>query len=96
MENDIVNSQIFLGNGIVILQDRINELESVIVNIVGDWVYTLGFYNTERLKSYLEKGERNWSSTGRYPLEELAFYNIKTNATFSLKQDGREVVRFNI
>lgn|GEM_PF-2754363 len=94
MENVIVNLQIFLGGDIVILQDRINELESAIVNVVEDLVYTLGFYNTERLKSYLEKGKRNWSSAGRYPLEELAFHNIKTNATFILQQDGREVVRF--
>ena len=46
------------------LQDRINEMDSAIVNFVGDWVYTLGFYNTDRLNSYLEEGKRNWSSTG--------------------------------
>jgi len=76
------------------LQDRINELDSAIVNFVGDWVYTLGFYNTDRLNSYLKEGKRNWSSTCRYPFEEFAFHNIKTNATIILQQDGEEVARY--
>lgn len=76
------------------LQDRINELDSAIVNIVGGWVYTIGFYNAERLNSYLEEGKKNWSSTGRYLLEELTFHNIKTNATIILQQDGGEVARY--
>lgn len=94
MENGIVNLQIFLGGGIGMLQDRINELDSAIVNVVGDWVNTLGFYNTDRLNSYLEEGKKNWSSTGRYPFEELSFHNIKTSATIILQQDGGEVARY--
>lgn len=94
MENVIVNLQIFLGGDIGMLQDRINELDSAIVNVVGDWIYTLGFYNTDRLNSYLEEGKKNWSSTGRYPIEDLVFYNIKTNATIILQQNGGEVARY--
>ncbi len=94
MENVIVKLQIFLGSGIEMLQERINELDSAILNVVGNWVYTLGFYNTERLNSYLEKGKKNWSSTGRYPIEEFAFDNIKTNATIILQHDGGEVARY--
>lgn len=76
------------------LQDRINELDSAIVNVVGDLVNTVGFYNTDRLMSYLEEGKKNWSSIGRYPLEELVFHNIKTNATFILQHDGVEITRY--
>lgn len=76
------------------LQDRINEMDSAIVNFVGDWVYTLGFYNTDRLNSYLEEGKRNWSSTGRYPFKEIEFHNIKTNATIMVQQDGKEITRY--
>lgn len=96
MENGIFNLQIFLGGdmGMGMLQDRINELDSAIVNVVGDLVNTMGFYNTDRLMSYLGEGKKNWSSTGRYPFEELAFHNIKTNATIILQKDGEEVARY--
>ncbi|WP_332647134.1 hypothetical protein [Lysinibacillus sp. 54212] len=96
MENVIVNLQIFLGGdmGMGMLQDRINELDSAIVNVVGDLVNTMGFYHTDRLMSYLEEGKKNWSSTGRYPFEELEFHNIKTNATIILQQDGVETTRY--
>lgn len=94
MENVIVKLQIFLGGGIEMLQERINELDSAILNVVGDWVYTLGFYNTERLNSFLDKGKKNWSSTGRYPFEELVFHNIKTHATIILQYDGGDVARY--
>ena len=76
------------------LQERINELDSAIVNIVGDLVYTLGFYNTDRLNSYIDEGMKNWSSTGRYPFEEIMFHNIKTNATIIVQHDGKEVARY--
>ncbi|MFD1927314.1 hypothetical protein ACFSFY_04455 [Sporosarcina siberiensis] len=86
-------ASISLG-GIEMLLERINELDSAILNVVEDWVYILGFYNTERLNSYLEKGKKNWSSMGLYPFEELVFHNIKTNATIILQQDGVEVARY--
>ncbi|MEG0579224.1 MAG: hypothetical protein RR490_04835 [Niameybacter sp.] len=76
------------------LQERINELDSAIVNVVGDLVNTMGFYNTDRLMSYLHEGRKNWSSTGRYPFEELAFHNIKTNATIIFQQDGVDIARY--
>lgn len=76
------------------LQERINELNSAIVNVVGDLVYILGFYNTEMLNLYLNEGKDNWSSKGRYPNEELVFHNIKTNATIILQENGLEVARF--
>ncbi len=96
MGNGIVNLQIFLdgGIGMGMLQDRINELDSAIVNVVGDLVNTMGFYNTDRLMSYLHEGKKNWSSTGRYPFEELAFHNIKTNATIIFQQDGVDIARY--
>lgn len=76
------------------LQTRINELDSAIINVVGDLVYTLGFYNTKMLNSYLTMALKNWSSMGRYPYEELVFHNIKTNATFILQENGIEVARY--
>ncbi|MEE1130990.1 MAG: hypothetical protein UHX00_05080 [Caryophanon sp.] len=76
------------------LQNRINELDSAIVNIVGDFVNTIGFYSTERLVSFLEEGKKNWSSTGRYPYQNLAFHNIRTNATIILQENGIEVSRY--
>lgn len=76
------------------LQTRINELDSAIVNIVGDLVYTRGFYNTKMLNSYLTKALKNWSSMGRYPYEELVFHSIKTNATIILQENGVEIDRY--
>lgn len=87
--------QIFLygGRRMGMLQDRINELDSAIVNVVGNFVSTMGFYNTDRLMSYLE-GKKNWSSIEKYPFEALTFHNIKTNATIIFQQDGIDIARY--
>ena len=76
------------------LQERVNEFNSAIVNIVGELVYTVGFYNSERLREFVEEGKKNWSSTGRYPFEQLTFHTIKSNAVFIVQQDGIEVARY--
>lgn len=95
MENVIFNLQILLGGvEMGMLQDRVNELDSAIVNVTGNFVNTMGFYNTDRLMSYLGEGKKNWSSTGRYPFEELVFHNIKSNATIVLQQNGIEIARY--
>ena len=76
------------------LQERINELDSAIINIKGNLVYTIGFYNTNMLNLFLNEGKKNWSSTGRYDFEEITFHNIKTDATFILQKDDIEIAQY--
>lgn len=57
METVIVNLQIFLSFDTEVLKDRINELRSTIVNVIGELVYTMGFYNNERLNLFERRKE---------------------------------------
>lgn len=80
--------------GTPMLQARINELNSGIINIMGDTVYTLGFFNAHLLHSYETKGMKNWYSIGRYKYEDIEFHSIKSEAVFVLQENGREVARY--
>lgn len=76
------------------LQNRINELNSGILNIKEGHVHITGFMSEKMLDSYLTKGARNWSSIGLYDEEEIEFHNIKDNAMFIVKKDGKEIGKY--
>ncbi|OZU88631.1 hypothetical protein CIL03_10065 [Virgibacillus indicus] len=76
------------------LQDRVNELKSGILNIKGNKAYVTGFMSEEMLQLHLTKGPKNWSSMGLYDNEDLKFHNIKNNALFIVKKNGTEVGRY--
>jgi len=74
-----------------LLQNRINELDSAIINFIGEKVFITGFYNENRLSSHLELGKDNWRSKGIYDKSDISFSNIKNNALFVVKEDGKIV-----
>lgn len=76
------------------LQDRVNELKSAILDIKEDKVYITGFMSEEMLQLHLTKGSKNWSSMGLYDNKDLEFHNIKNNALFIVKKDDTEVGRY--
>lgn len=76
------------------LQERVNELKSAILDIVGDQVHVTGFTREEMLQSHLDKGILNFSSKGLYNFQELEFHNIKGDALIIVKKDGVEINRY--
>ena len=48
------------------LQERIAELGSAILEIKGEKVHILGFMSTERLNDYMETGSKCFYSQGIY------------------------------
>ncbi|MGJ7922202.1 hypothetical protein [Neobacillus sp. LXY-4] len=76
------------------LQNRINELKSGIVNIVDDKVQVWGFTREEMLLSHLEKEIGNWYSQGLYDFQSLEFHNIQDNALFIVRENGEEINRY--
>ncbi len=75
------------------LQQRINELNSAIINIVNNKAYVKGFYNEQRLSTHLEKKIDNCSSKGIYEYAEFNFNKANTNALFVVQKDGIEIQR---
>lgn len=76
------------------LQKRINELGSGILDILGDKVYVTGFTREEMLESYLTKSIENWNLKGLYDYQDLEFYNIKNNALLIVRKDEKEIKRY--
>ncbi|MGP4074136.1 hypothetical protein ACTWQB_16660 [Piscibacillus sp. B03] len=76
------------------LQKRINELNSAILEFEEDKVYVWGFTTEKMLPSYSNKGLKCWSSQGLYDIEELEYYNIKDNALIVVKKRGKEIGRY--
>ena len=76
------------------LQDRVNELKSGILDILEDKMYITGFTREEMLESHLAKGIENWSSKGLYDYQDLKFHNIKNNALLILRKDRKEIKRY--
>ena len=50
------------------LQERIAELGSAILEIKGEKVHILGFMSTERLNDYMETGSKCFYSQGIYDI----------------------------
>ncbi|MBT2253835.1 hypothetical protein [Priestia megaterium] len=76
------------------LQNRVNELDSGILDILGDKVYITGFTREEMLESHLTKGIENWSSKGLYDYQDLEFYHIKNRALLIVRKDEKEINRY--
>jgi len=77
-----------------VLQDRINELDSAILDIKGNKVNITGFMSEEMLQLHLTEGSKNWSSMGLYDDEDLEFHNIKNNALFIVNKNGAKARRY--
>ncbi|KYG92334.1 hypothetical protein A0U40_05165 [[Bacillus] sp. KCTC 13219] len=76
-----------------LLQNRINELDSAILNFVGNKVHITGFYNAQRLESYLIEGKDNHKSKGLYNREYITFTSVKDNSLFVVQENGIEQYR---
>lgn len=76
-----------------LLQMRLDELNSAILNYVDKKVHIIGFYNSDRLSSYLNEGKKNWSSIGLYEEETINFLHTKNNALFIIQKNGIEITR---
>lgn len=81
------------GSRCDVLQERIEELGSGILNYKDDKVYITGFYNSARLLDWLN-GFDCWQSKGIYDKRELNFSRIKDNALFIVREYDIEVKRF--
>ncbi|MDD2422417.1 MAG: hypothetical protein PHU78_09830 [Heliobacteriaceae bacterium] len=76
-----------------LLQQRIEELGSAIINYRGNLVHIDAFYNSDRLLDYLG-GLNCIQSVGLYDYEEIDYSRIKDNCLLIVKQDDKEVKRF--
>jgi DNA polymerase III subunit epsilon len=76
------------------LQERINELKSAILEIEGDKVYVTGFTREEMLQRHLDNGSQCFSSKGIYNYQDLHFYNIQNHALIIVMKDGKELGRY--
>ncbi|SDZ68615.1 hypothetical protein SAMN05421736_1375 [Evansella caseinilytica] len=76
------------------LQNRVNELDSGILDIVGDKVHTTGFTHEKMLQFFLDTGVQCWSSKGLYDYRDLEFCSIKNNALIIVRKDGKEINRY--
>ncbi|CAM4388591.1 hypothetical protein BAMA_10620 [Bacillus manliponensis] len=76
------------------LQDRVNELNSGILDIVGEKVRVTGFTREEILQSFLNTGIKAWSFIGLYDVQDLEFHNIKDDALIVVRKNGKELNRY--
>lgn len=74
------------------LQERISELGSGILQIRGNEVYLTGFMSPERLHDYYDKNIDCHFSHGIYPNRELNWGKIQDNAMFIVLNKDNEVV----
>ena len=82
------------GIVIAMLQAWVNELNSGIIIVKGEYVYILGFFNTDRLHFYETIGKDNSCSKSRYKYKKIEFHDIKSGATIVLEEDGKEMGRY--
>ncbi len=78
----------------MLLQERIQELNSGIINIVNDKIHLTGFMSSERLLDYYNEGYDCRFSIGIYPKENFDIAYIKDNGLFIILKDGQEVNRY--
>lgn len=76
-----------------LLQNRINELYSAIINFVDNKVYITGFYNAKMLECYLNTQKDNHQSKGIYDRENIDFSEVQNNALFVIQENGIEIKR---
>lgn len=78
----------------MLLQERIEELNSVIIDIFDNKIELTGFLSDERLLDYYEKGSDCRFSIGLYPKEEFDIAYAKDNAIVIIREYGKEVSRY--
>ena len=76
------------------LQNRINELNSAILDIENEKVYVTGFTREEMLQRYLKSGNECFSSKGLYDYCDLNFQDIKSDALFIVRKGGEEIGKY--
>lgn len=76
-----------------LLQNRINELNSAIINITGNKVQVTGFYNPKLLQSHLDSGNLNYLSQGIYDIKEINFNDVLNNSLFVILENSIEQKR---
>lgn len=76
------------------LQNRINELYSGIIDLKENETHVTGFYNAESLKLHLKKNISNFSSKGIYSNEKIHFKDIQTNALFIVKRNSKVIEKY--
>ena len=80
--------------GLYMLQERVNELQSAILDIVEDKVNVIGFTREEMLHLYLQSANGCYSSKEVYNYRDLEFHNINSNALFIIRNNGREIGKY--
>jgi hypothetical protein len=77
------------------LQERIEELGSVIINLKNDKVYIDGFYNSEMLNKWLD-GINCRMSMGMYAMEEynVDYSQAQDYSLIIIRQNDNEITRY--
>lgn len=78
----------------MILQERIEELNSGILKFIDNKINLIGFMSPERLEDYYIRNIQCFFSNGIYNVENLDFAYIKDNALFILIKDNMEFKKF--
>ena len=76
------------------LQDRIEELNSGILNIENNKVFVTGFLSQERLEDYYFNNKQCFFSKGIYDYEELDFSKIKDDALFMVFKNNNLISKY--
>lgn len=76
------------------LQERIEELNSSIIDIYEDKIKLTGFLSAERLLDYYDKGSDCRFSVELYPKEEFDIAYVKDNALVLIMENGKEIHRY--
>lgn len=77
----------------MLLQERIEELDSAILDI-RDKIYITGFMSAERLNDYYNKNIQCYLSKGIYEIEDLDFSKIKDNGLFIILKNNIEIEKY--
>lgn len=78
----------------MLVQERIEELNSIIIDVFDDKIKLTGFLSEERLFDYYEKGSECRFSVEVYPKEEFNIAYAKDNAIIILREHGVEIGRY--
>lgn len=76
------------------LQERIEELNSAIVQIEKEKVHITGFLSKERLFDYYNDNIQCYFSKGIYDIEHLDFGKVKDNSIFLVIENGEEIQKY--
>lgn len=76
------------------IQERIKELGSAILNIKNQEIHLTGFMSEERLFDYLVKNKDCRFSEGLYKKKDFDISYIRDNALFIILEDDIEICRY--